>query len=73
MQPSWIIYGSNNPTSCPALGQIRVSFDPVCRSPREKHRLMGRPGGMNDLVERLTGQKAMQMSEYILKNRSAFE
>jgi NAD(P)H dehydrogenase (quinone) len=33
----------------------------------------GRPAGMNDLVERLTGQKPMQMSEYVLKNRSAFE
>jgi uncharacterized protein YbjT (DUF2867 family) len=33
----------------------------------------GRPAGMNDLVEQLTGQKPMQMSEYVLKNRSAFE
>jgi len=33
----------------------------------------GRPAGMNDLVEQLTGQKPMQMSEYILKNRSSFE
>lgn len=33
----------------------------------------GRPAGMNDLVERLSGQKPMPMSEYVLKNRPAFE
>ncbi|HVU94454.1 MAG TPA: NmrA family NAD(P)-binding protein [Puia sp.] len=33
----------------------------------------GRPAGMNDLVERLGGQKPMSMAEYIRKNRSAFE
>lgn len=33
----------------------------------------GRPAGMNDLVERLSGQKPMEMSEYVVKNRSAFE
>ena len=33
----------------------------------------GRPAGMNDLVEQLSGQKPMQMAEYVLRNRSAFE
>ncbi|HXB06835.1 MAG TPA: NmrA family NAD(P)-binding protein [Puia sp.] len=33
----------------------------------------GRPAGMNDLAEQFTGQKPMQMSEYVQKNRLAFE
>jgi len=32
----------------------------------------GRPAGMNDLVEQLTGEKPMQMAEYIKKNKTAF-
>ncbi|AYL94302.1 NmrA family NAD(P)-binding protein [Mucilaginibacter celer] len=32
----------------------------------------GREAGMNDLVEQLTGQKPLQMADYILKNKAAF-
>jgi len=33
----------------------------------------GRAAGMNDLVEQLTGQKPMEVSEFITKNKAAFE
>ena len=32
----------------------------------------GRPAGMNDLVETLTGQQPMEMLEYVNRNKIAF-